>query len=93
MHQSQDDRSARKRSRFGSTLGRDIRLTLMVLLMSATLSMNASLENATKYLTPVDRDQFFRWKSPVLQRRASKMRLHAFMWEVVESDAEDEEDE
>ena len=62
--------------------------------MSSQLS---SLENATKYLTPADRDQFFKIKREMEKSGASKKsieeRLHAFMWEVVESDDEDEEEE
>ncbi|QND52903.1 hypothetical protein HB779_14055 [Phyllobacterium sp. 628] len=61
--------------------------------MSSQLS---SLENATKYLTPADKDQFFRIKREMEKAGASKKsieeRLHAFMWEVVESDDEDEDE-
>lgn len=62
--------------------------------MSSQLS---SLENATKYLSAADRDQFFKIKREMEKSGASKKsieeRLHAFMWEVVESDDEDEDEE
>lgn len=62
--------------------------------MSSRIS---SLENATKYLTSADRDHFFKIKREMEKSGASKKdieeRLHAFMWNIIESDDEDEEEE
>lgn len=60
-------------------------------------SQLSQLESATKHLSPSDRDQFFKIKREMEASGASRKkieeRLHAFLWEVIESDDEDEEDE
>lgn len=55
----------------------------------------SNLESATKYLSPEDRERFFKLKRDLeksgTSRKAMEERLRAFLWEVVEAD--DEEDE
>ncbi|MGH9916309.1 MAG: hypothetical protein ACRD63_13610, partial [Pyrinomonadaceae bacterium] len=62
--------------------------------MSSSLS---SLENAAKYLSPEDKAQFLKIKREMEKAGASRKsieeRLHAFIWDVIESDDEDEDDE
>lgn len=62
--------------------------------MSTSLS---SLESAAKYLSPEDKDRFFTIKREMEISGASKKsieeRLHAFIWEVIEADDEDDEEE
>lgn len=58
-------------------------------------SQLASLESATKYLTPQQKEQFYKLKRELEAAGTSKknleQRLHAFMWDIVESDDEDED--
>lgn len=55
----------------------------------------SNLESATKYLSPEDRERFFKMKRDMeksgTSRKNMEERLRAFLWEVVEAD--DEEDE
>ncbi len=55
----------------------------------------SNLESATKYLSPEDKERFFKLKRDLeksgTSRKAMEERLRAFLWEVVEAD--DEEDE
>ena len=57
----------------------------------------SQLESATKHLSPSDREQFFKIKREMEASGASRKkieeRLHAFLWEVIESDDEDEDEE
>lgn len=59
-----------------------------------TTSLSA-LESAAKYLSQSDKDKFFRMKREMEASGASKAsieeRLHAFIWQVIEAD--DDEDE
>ncbi|MCV9908860.1 hypothetical protein OIV19_14700 [Brucella sp. HL-2] len=59
--------------------------------MSSSLS---SLESAAKYLSQSDKDQFFKIKREMEASGASRAsieeRLHAFIWQVIEADDEDE---
>lgn len=54
------------------------------------------LEVATKHLSPTDRDRFFKLKRDLeaagTSRKNIEARLRAFLWDVVESDDEDEEE-
>ncbi|MBA8877234.1 hypothetical protein [Phyllobacterium myrsinacearum] len=60
-------------------------------------SQMSSLENAAKYLSPEDKAQFLKIKREMEKAGASKKsieeRLNAFIWEIIESDDEEEEDE
>lgn len=60
--------------------------------MSTSLS---ALESAARYLSQSDKDRFFRIKREMEAAGASKKniedRLHAFIWEVIESDDDDED--
>lgn len=62
--------------------------------MTSQLSI---LESATKHLTPLQREQFFNLKRDLeasgTSRKNIELRLRAFLWDVIESDDEDEEDE
>ncbi len=55
----------------------------------------SNLESATKYLSPEDRERFFKMKRDMeksgTSRKNMEERLRAFLWEVVEAD--DDEDE
>ena len=55
----------------------------------------SNLESATKYLSPEDKERFFKLKRDLeksgTSRKAMEERLRAFLWEVVEAD--DDEDE
>lgn len=59
--------------------------------MSTSLS---SLETAAKYLSQSDKDQFFKIKREMEASGVSKAsieeRLHAFIWQVIEADDDDE---
>ncbi|WP_247877557.1 hypothetical protein [Brucella pituitosa] len=59
--------------------------------MSTSLS---SLEAAAKYLSQSDKDQFFKIKREMEASGASRAsieeRLHAFIWQVIEADDDDE---
>ncbi|WP_273725600.1 hypothetical protein [Brucella gallinifaecis] len=59
--------------------------------MSTSLS---SLETAAKYLSQSDKDQFFKIKREMEASGAPKAsieeRLHAFIWQVIEADDDDE---
>ncbi|WP_407976230.1 hypothetical protein ACJKIH_04560 [Brucella pseudogrignonensis] len=59
--------------------------------MSTSLS---SLETAAKYLSQSDKDQFFKIKREMEASGASRAsieeRLHAFIWQIIEADDEDE---
>ncbi|MFK3666624.1 hypothetical protein ACI2JN_15405 [Ochrobactrum teleogrylli] len=60
--------------------------------MSTSLS---ALEAAARYLSQADKDRFFQIKREMEAAGASKKsiedRLHAFIWEVIESDDDDED--
>lgn len=60
-------------------------------------SQLSTLESATKHLTPVQRDQFYKLKRDLeasgASRKVLEQRLHAFLWDIIESDDEDEDDE
>ena len=60
--------------------------------MSTSLS---ALESAARYLSQSDKDRFFRIKREMEAAGASKKsiedRLHAFIWEVIEFDDDDED--
>ena len=60
--------------------------------MSTSLS---ALESAALYLSQSDKDRFFRIKREMEAAGASKKsiedRLHAFIWEVIEFDDDDED--
>lgn len=57
----------------------------------------SNLESATKYLSPEDKDRFFKLKRELEKSGASRKtmedRLRAFLWEIVEADDEDDEDD
>jgi hypothetical protein len=57
----------------------------------------SSLENAAKYLSPEDKAQFVKIKREMEKAGASRKsieeRLNAFIWDVIESDDDEEEDE
>ncbi|WP_252349037.1 hypothetical protein [Ochrobactrum sp. BTU1] len=61
--------------------------------MSTSLS---SLETAAKYLSQSDKDQFFKIKREIEASGASRAsieeRLHAFIWQVIEADDDDEDE-
>jgi len=61
--------------------------------MSTSLS---SLETAAKYLSQSDKDQFFKIKREMEASGASRAsieeRLHAFIWQVIEADDDDEDE-
>lgn len=61
--------------------------------MSSSLS---TLESAAKYLSESDKDQFFKIKREMEASGASRSsieeRLHAFIWEVIEADDDDEDE-
>lgn len=62
--------------------------------MSSSMS---SLENAAKYLSPEDKAQFVKIKREMEKAGASRKsieeRLNAFIWDVIESDDDEEEEE
>ena len=62
--------------------------------MSSPMS---SLENAAKYLSYEDKAQFVKIKREMEKAGASRKsieeRLNAFIWDVIESDDDEEEDE
>lgn len=62
--------------------------------MSSSLS---SLESAAKYLSQSDKDQFFKIKREMEASGASRAsieeRLHAFIWQVIEADDDEDEDQ
>lgn len=62
--------------------------------MSSPMS---SLENAAKYLSSEDKAQFVKIKREMEKAGASRKsieeRLNAFIWDVIESDDDEEEDE
>ena len=62
--------------------------------MSSSLS---SLESAAKYLSQADKDQFFKIKREMEASNASRAsieeRLHAFIWQVIEADDDEDESE
>lgn len=57
----------------------------------------SNLESATKYLSPEDKEHFFKLKRDMeksgTSRKAMEERLRAFLWEVVEADDEEDEDD
>lgn len=57
----------------------------------------SNLESATKYLSPEDKDRFFKLKRELEKSGASRKtmedRLRAFLWEVVEADDDEDEDD
>lgn len=57
----------------------------------------SNLESATKYLSPEDKDRFFKLKRELEKSGASRKtmedRLRAFLWEIVEADDDDDEDD
>ena len=57
----------------------------------------SSLENAAKYLSPEDKAQFVKIKREMEKAGASRKsieeRLNAFIWDVIESDDDEEEEE
>ncbi len=57
----------------------------------------SNLESATKYLSPEDRERFFKMKRDMeksgTSRKTMEERLRAFLWEVVEADDEEDEDD
>ncbi|MCF7645879.1 hypothetical protein [Pseudochrobactrum asaccharolyticum] len=57
----------------------------------------SSLESATKYLSPEDRERFFKMKRDMeksgTSRKNMEERLRAFLWEVVEADDDEDEDD
>ncbi|MEN0097451.1 MAG: hypothetical protein AAGC59_01565 [Brucella pseudogrignonensis] len=61
--------------------------------MSTSLS---SLETAAKYLSQSDKDQFFKIKREMEASGASRAsieeRLHAFIWQIIEADDDDEDE-
>lgn len=62
---------------------------------SSRTSSMSSLESAAKYLSPADKDAFFRIKREMEAAGASKKsieeRLHAFIWQVIEADDDDDD--
>ncbi len=62
--------------------------------MSTSLS---ALESAARYLSQSDKDRFYQIKREMEAAGASKKsmedRLHAFIWEVIESDGDDEDED
>jgi rhamnose utilization protein RhaD (predicted bifunctional aldolase and dehydrogenase) len=56
----------------------------------------ASLETAAKYLSQSDKDQFFKIKREMEASGASRAsieeRLHAFIWQIIEADDDDEDE-
>jgi hypothetical protein len=61
--------------------------------MASQLSV---LEGAAKHLSPADRERFYKIKKDMENSGASKKsieeRLHAFIWDVIEADDEDEDE-
>ncbi len=61
--------------------------------MSTSLS---SLETAAKYLSQSDKDQFFKIKREMEAsgafRASIEERLHAFIWQIIEADDDDEDE-
>lgn len=57
----------------------------------------SNLESATKYLSPEDRERFFKMKRDMeksgTSRKNMEERLRAFLWEVVEADDDEDEDD
>ena len=57
----------------------------------------SNLESATKYLSSTDKDRFFKIKRDMeasgASRKSIEERLRAFLWYVVESDDDDENEE
>jgi hypothetical protein len=57
----------------------------------------SNLESATKYLSTEDKERFFKLKRDLeksgTSRKAMEERLRAFLWEVVEADDEEDEDD
>ncbi len=57
----------------------------------------SNLESATKYLSPEDRERFFKIKRDMeksgTSRKNMEERLRAFLWEVVEADDDEDEDD
>lgn len=57
----------------------------------------SNLESATKYLSPTDKDRFFKIKRDMeasgASRKSIEERLRAFLWDVVESDDDENEDD
>ncbi len=57
----------------------------------------SNLESATKYLSPEDRERFFKMKQDMeksgTSRKNMEERLRAFLWEVVEADDDEDEDD
>lgn len=57
----------------------------------------SNLESATKYLSPEDKERFFKLKRDLEKSGASRKtmeeRLRAFLWGVVEADDDEDEDD
>ena len=57
----------------------------------------SNLESATKYLSLTDKDRFFKIKRDMeasgASRKSIEERLRAFLWDIVESDDDDENED